>query len=212
MKHSICKRTERGNAIVEFALVAPYWVVVLFGTIAVGMNLTRTTQVVQVSRDLAHMYAKGADFSSPSIMNLLTGAGSPPSTSLVQGMDLSSTGNTVIILSQVRHVYSTDFDCASSACGNAGSDVFVNRIVIGNASLTASSLGDPNSADLDAHGNTKNPTTNAADRTNQTALFAPSYTWPGNGAVAYVAEIYVSSPELSFLGYSGAGNYSRAIF
>src|SRR5437868_15425185 len=119
MKHSICKRTERGNAILEFALVAPYWILVLFGTIAVGMNLTRTIEVVQISRDVDHMYAKGADFSSPSITNLLTGGGSPASTSLVRGMDLSSTGNAVIILSQVRHVYSTDFDCASVTCGNA---------------------------------------------------------------------------------------------
>jgi len=212
MRLTICKKAERGNTIIEFATVAPFWIAVLFGTIAIGTNLTRTIQVVQISRDLAHMYAKGADFSSPSITNLLTGGGSPPSTSLVQGMDLSSTGNAVIILSQVRHVYSTDADCASGSCANSGSDVFVNRVIIGNSSLKTSYLGNPASADLDSRGNTKNPTTVPADKTNQNALFAPSYSMPGSGAVAFVTEVYMSSPDLSFLGYGGAGNYARAIF
>jgi hypothetical protein len=206
------KKSERGNSLIEFGLVAPFWIAVFFGTIAVGVNLTRSIQVVQISRDLGHMYAKGADFSSPSITNLLTGGGSPPSTSLVQGMDLSSSGNAVIILSQVRHVYSTDSDCTSGTCANAGSDVFMNRITIGNTSLRSSFLGDPGSSDLDAQGNAKNPTTLTTDKTNQNALFASTYTKPGGGAVAFVVEIYMSSSEMSFLGYGGSGNYSRAVF
>lgn len=197
---------------IEFALVAPFWIALLFGTIAAGTNLTRTIQVVQIGRDLGHMYARGTDFSSPSSLNLLTGAGTPPSASLVHGMDLSSTGNAVIILSQVRRVYSTDADCPSSSCGNAGSDVFANRIVIGNASLKTSILGNPISSDLDSVGDTKNPTTLATDKTTQTVLFPSTYVWPGSGSVAYVVEVYMSSPELSFLGYGGAGNYTRAVF
>jgi Flp pilus assembly protein TadG len=210
MKPSIRKNGERGNTMIEFAVVMPFWIAVLFGTIAMGTNLTRSIQTVQTSRDLANMYARGTDFSSPGFQNLITGDGGL-SASLVQGMDLSATGNAVIYLSQVRHVYTTDNDCP--ACANAGSDVFVNQVVFGNTSLFSSYLGpSPPAGDLDSKDNTKNPTTLPADRTNQNALFPSSYVMPGNGTVAFVVEVFVASQDVTFLGFSGAGNYSRAIF
>jgi Flp pilus assembly protein TadG len=212
MKPLIRKNGERGNTMIEFAVVMPFWIAVLFGTIALGTNLTRSIQTVQTSRDLANMYARGTDFSSSSagFQNLITGDGGA-SASLVQGMDLSNTGNAVIYLSQVRHVYSTDNDCAS--CANAGSDVFVNQVVFGNTSLFSSFLGtSPPSSDLDAHDNTKNPTTLAGDKTNQNALFPSTYVMPGNGTVAFVVEVFVASQDVTFLGFTGAGNYSRAVF
>ena len=208
------KRGESGNSMVEFAIVAPFWIAVLFGTVAMGTNLTRTIQVVQTSRDLANMYAQGTDFSSQSSRNLMLGDGGN-SASLVQGMDLSSGGNAVIYLSQVRHIYqgtSGDADCTPS-CTNGNHDVFENYITFGNTSLYSSYLGAaPPSSQLDAHDNVKNPTTNTSDKTNQNRLFATSFSPPGNGAVAYVVEVFMSSPDISFLGFSGAGNYSRAVF
>ena len=212
MKPLVRKNGERGNTMIEFAVVMPFWIAVLFGTIALGTNLTRSIQTVQTSRDLANMYARGTDFSSAGFQNLITGDGGL-SASLVQGMDLSGTGNAVIYLSQVRHVYSTDNDCAGGTCGNAGSDVFVNQVVFGNTALFASYLGpSPPSSDLDVHDNTKNPTTLAGDRTNQHALFASTYPMPGNGTVAFVVEVFVASQDVTFLGFTGAGNYSRAVF
>src|SRR5580704_17805137 len=108
------KKSERGNSMVEFAIVAPFWIAVLFGTVAVGTNLTRTIQVVQASRDLGDMYAKGADFTATSSQYLITGDGGS-SASLVQGMAISvpsvASDNAVVIFSQVRHIYSTDTDC-----------------------------------------------------------------------------------------------------
>jgi hypothetical protein len=212
MKLSICRKSERGNTMVEFALVMPFWVALLFGTIAMGVNLTRSIQVVQTSRDLGSMYARGTDFSALGFENLVTGGGTPPSASLVQGMDLSATStNAVIYLSKVRNVLSTDADCIGGTCGNANKYVFVNRIVFGNPALFTSILGNmTDTSDLDSQKNAKNPTTYAGDRTNQAALFSSAM--PGNGAVAYVVEVYMSSPEIAFLGFSGAGNYSRAVF
>src|SRR5438128_995124 len=106
MKLSSSKNSERGNTMIEFAAVMPFWIAVLFGTVALGTNLTRTIQVVQVSRDLASMYANGTDFTASGFHNLITGANG--SVSLVQGMDLinpvTSGGNAVIYLSQVRHI------------------------------------------------------------------------------------------------------------
>jgi len=215
MRHPIYKRGESGNTMVEFALVAPFWIAMLFGTVAMGTNLTRTIQVVQTSRDLADMYAKGTDFSAAGMQNLMTGDGGS-SASLIQGMTLTypagATGNAVIYFSQVRHVLSTDSDCTPS-CANSSRYVYVNYIPYGNTTLFSSFVGSgPQTSDLDTQGNVKNPLTNTSDKTNQALLFASSYTMPGNAAVAYVVEIYMSSPDLSFLGFGGSGNYSRAVF
>src|ERR1700730_13056469 len=169
MKPSIRKNGERGNTMVEFAVVMPFWFTVLFGTIAMGTNLTRTIQVIQVSRDLGSMYAKGTDFSATGFRNLIT-AGSG-SVSLVQGMDLVNTvangGNAVIYLSQVRHITLGDADCKVS-CNNSGKDVFLNQVVFGQKSLYPSYLGaGPLASDLDSHDNTFNPTSQTGDQTNQ---------------------------------------------
>jgi hypothetical protein len=212
MKLSNRKNGERGNTMIEFAVVMPFWITVLFGTIALGTNLTRTVQVVQISRDLADMYARGTDFSAAGFHNLITGQGG--SVSLVQGMDLvdpvSGGGNAVIYLSQVRHITVGDADCKVT-CNNVGKDVFLNQVVFGQTSLYTSFLGTgPLASDLDSHDNTKNPTSQTGDQTNQNQLFAT--TIPGLGATAYVVEVYVSSVDVSFLGYGGAGNYARSVF
>src|SRR5260370_29884443 len=70
MKPSIRNNGEGGNTMMEFAVVMPFWVVLLFGTIALGINLTRSIQVVQTSRDLANMCARGTDFTSAGFQNL----------------------------------------------------------------------------------------------------------------------------------------------
>jgi Flp pilus assembly protein TadG len=215
MRHPNYKRGESGNTMVEFALVAPFWIAMLFGTVAMGTNLTRTIQVVQTSRDLADMYAKGTDFSAAGMQNLMTGDGGS-SASLVQGISLTypagTTGNAVIYFSQVRHVLSADNDCAST-CANANSYVYVNYLPYGNTTLFSSYVGNgPDSTNLDSQGNTKNPLTDTSDKTNQALLFANTYTMPGNASVAYVVEVFMSSPDLSFLGFGGSGNYSRAVF
>ncbi len=212
MKLAIRKHSESGNTMVEFAIVAPFWITVFFGTVALGTNLTRTIQVLQTSRDLGHMYAEGTDFSSASSQNLVTGDGGA-SASMVQGMNLSGTGNALLIFSQVRHIYTTDGDCTGGTCANANKEVFINRIVIGNSGLKTSVLGSPDSGDLNAQGNTKNPTTDTADQTTQFNLFTgTSFVLASGGSIAYVVEVYMSSPDLSFLGYGSAGNYARAVF
>jgi Flp pilus assembly protein TadG len=215
------KKSERGNSMVEFAIVMPFWIALLFGMLAVGTNLTRTIQVIQTSRDLGNMYAQGTDFSASGFQNLITGGGSPPSASLVQGMNLNSaSGNAVIIFSKVRHVYAADIDCANT-CANKNTDVFINRIIIGNSAMFTSALGNPKAADLNSAGNTLNPLTEPLDKTNGLLLFKAPYTIP-SGKLAFVVEVYQASPDVSFLNFNlgsglnlqfgNAGNYSRQVF
>jgi hypothetical protein len=226
IQHPLIRRNgESGSSLIEFALVLWFWCMLFIGTVALGLNLTRTLQVIQTARDLGHMYAKGADFSSAGYTNLLTGGGTPPSASLVSGMTLTAGGNAVVIFSQVRHIYTGDGDCTPS-CTNGGFDVFLNQIIIGNTSLRSSVLGNPDPADLvvsPANGNTINPTTHLADRTSQFQLIPPTGTYTGMGsqAAAYVVEIYMAQPAVPFtgpfaglpaVGATNTGNYTRVVF
>jgi hypothetical protein len=204
-------RGERGNSMVEFAIVIWLWSLLLLGTVAIGLTLTSILQVVQTSRDLAHMYAAGVDFTSLADTNLLTGGGG--SASLVQGMVLTGGGqNAMVVFSQVRHVYSADSDC--NACPNADKDVFLNQVVFGNTGLYPSVLGSPDSADLNSKGNTKNYLTHTADVTSQFQLFSSLM---ASKDVAYVVEVYMAGSSVPFAGLAGmglttTGNYSRAVF
>lgn len=196
---------------VEFAIVAPFWIAMLFGTVGMGTNLTRTIQVVQTSRDLGDMYAKGTDFSATGSRNLITGDGGS-SAALVQGMTLTGSSiNAVIYFSQVRNVLTTDSDC--NGCANGGNYVYINYLKMGDSSLFSSYVGNgPLASDTNSSGYTKNPTTQSGDKTNQNLLFDSSYTMPGNGSIAYVVEVFMTSSDLTFLGFGGSGNYSRAVF
>ena len=91
------RRTESGQEMVEFALVAVLLVPMLIGAFVVGMNLIRSIQCNQVCRDLDNMYIHGGDFSTYPLqqeaqrlaqgLNLQIGAG-------FAGNQQSNAGNT----------------------------------------------------------------------------------------------------------------------
>src|SRR5580658_11043920 len=58
------RRTQSGQEIFEFALVAVLLVPMFLGAFVVGMNLIRSIQCNQVCRDLDDMYIHGGDFST----------------------------------------------------------------------------------------------------------------------------------------------------
>jgi hypothetical protein len=139
-------RSARGNAMLEMALIVAVSVPALLGVSGLGMRLGRTLDATQVTRDVAHMYALGTDFS-------LAGTQAIART-LSQEFSLTSTGTGVLILSRVVKVYQADCDAAGvSGCPNRNLPVFTQRIVIGNAGMRASAFGTPPAADLDAQGN-----------------------------------------------------------
>ena len=82
-------------------------------------------------------------------------------------------------------------------------------------------LGNPDATSLNAKGYTGNPTSDTLDQTSQFNLFpvTPTFTLAST-EVAYVVEVYMTSPDLAFLAMNGlgyslggaTGNYSRAVF
>jgi Flp pilus assembly protein TadG len=199
----------------EFGVVAPCLVILLFGTVALGLMLGRTIQVNSVCRDLAHMYVDGVDFTRAQSQNIAVQLG--------QGTGMTANGgNGVVVFSRVMTVYQSDCDAAgfSASCNNLGQCVFTQRVVVGNSALRASSFGTPSATILDAAGNISNSVylqnTDSSTRTSglDTLLIAAGQpTLIPQGNFVWVTEVFYQAPDLSFLGSSTAGgSYARFIF
>lgn len=193
----------------EFALVAIAAIPMLFGTVAMGVTLGRGVQSIQVTRDVGHMYGLGVDFTAAGAQAVVN--------KLAEDFDLTpATGNAVLIFSQIMTVYQADCNAAGlgASCGNVGSQVFVQRVVLGNTSLRSSSFGTPPSNYIGAKGNIA-----PVNYFQQTSLRANGFgavLTQNQGDVAYVVEGFFMQPDLAFLapGFAQAnqGTYVRVIF
>src|ERR1700729_83672 len=96
------KRNEKGNAYIEFVLVASFFYVpLILCLITLGIAVVRNFQVNQLTRDVGHMMAKGVDFSTASnqslvVNSLANGLSLPANNGNVTGV---TSGNGVIVLS-----------------------------------------------------------------------------------------------------------------
>src|SRR6185312_333270 len=109
---------------VELALMLTLAVPMLLGVVGVGLRLGRTLSATQVTRDVAHMYALGADFSLPGAKNIAA--------ALSRDFRLPTGGNAVLILSRIVKVYQADCQANSlSNCPTQNMTVFTQRLVIG---------------------------------------------------------------------------------
>src|SRR3954464_10722577 len=94
-----------GVAVVEFALVAPLLVAMFLGVVGIGVSLGRAIQSIQITRDLAHMYASGVDFTKPGNQALAV--------FLANGTGMTATGgNGVVIFTRITTVYQVDCTAA----------------------------------------------------------------------------------------------------
>ncbi|HEY1243140.1 MAG TPA: hypothetical protein VGF16_21400 [Bryobacteraceae bacterium] len=199
------RRPARGSAMIELALIFTLAVPLLLGISGIGVRLGRTLDATQVTRDVAHMYALGTDFS-------LAGTQAIART-LSRDFNLSATGNGVMILSRVIKVFQADCDAAGvPSCPNLNQTVFANRIVLGKSSLRASNFGTPPGGYLDAQGNIT-----SANYCRQSTLVANGFDAVlslSQGQSAYLVEGYFSMPELNlaYFGSSAGGYYVRLVF
>lgn len=199
------RRSARGNSILEMALIVSVSVPILLGVTGVGVRLGRTLDATQLTRDVAHMYALGADFS-------LAGTQAIART-LSRDFSLTPTGNGVVILSRVIKVFQADCDAAGvPSCPNKDEPVFAQRIVIGNSTLRVSAFGTPPSGYIDTKGNIS-----SANYCRQPTLVANGFDAVfslAQNQSAYVVEGYFSMPEvnLAYFGSPGGGFYVRMLF
>jgi hypothetical protein len=191
-----------GSAVVEFVLVAAFFLVPLvLGLLSLGFTLTRSLQVAQLTRDVGRMAVRGVDFSAQANQDLITGSASKPDLpALARGLGMAgnggnatggTSGNGVLVMSTLTMMSNT------CSCSNAGHIVLSRRIVVGNRTLFTSSFGAPSSGILDtstgAVSNYANDTTARADNFSSVLNLA-------SGELAYLVEARFNFPELAIAG------------
>jgi len=194
---------------VEFVLcMSLVWVPLFFGTLVLGFNLVRAMEVTQVCRDAGHMYAYGTDFSQPAYQNLLV--------NLAPTLHMTTSGgNGVVVLSTI--IYADKAACNGAGltnnCPNLGKAVITRRIVIGNSSLHDSAFGSlRNSGLMDSSGNIS-PTNYLSDSRAVAQNFLSIIPLQSSVQFAYLAEMWVTSPDYNWWSFIGNGGSSaRAIF
>lgn len=232
------RKTQSGQEIFEFALVAILLMPMFLGSFIVGMNLIRSIQCNQVCRDLDDMYIHGGDFSTYPLqqeaqrlaqgLNLQIGAS-------FAGNEQSNTGNSgngLVTVTQIMWIGgSTSASCTSVApatCTNQNSFVFTQQIQFGNGNLANAqtvSVGQCPSAIMNSSGVVQNYITDAraalsgSAQTNMQALWQSSSEVSGGTAtpltdqqVVYIVETYFQSPDLSVGALAGNGVYARYFF
>ncbi|MEO8050440.1 MAG: hypothetical protein ABI833_08515 [Acidobacteriota bacterium] len=227
---------ERGNEIVEFALVISFFAPILLGTFVVGMNIIKSIAVNHMVRDMASMYIHGADFSQSGYQQLALRLGAgvnlkapvfPNGANSVQS-NTGSAGDGLIWITKVMYVGATsDPNCVSVSGGNCANHdkfVYLQRIVFGNGTLTSqrqSTLGDASQATIGSSGLVQNYLTDTGAQLSGAAQTQMLNLWQTNlngqapltdGDVIYVAEGYFQSPSLSISSVSGQGVYARYFF
>ena len=200
--HSSARRRRRqsGTEFIEFALSSLLLFPLMMGVVIIGLNLGRSIQVAQVCRDAGSMYVRGIDFSQS--------ANKDEVVRLANGMGMTETGGTgVIILSKVQYISASA--CTGIPNCNSNKYVVVQRLTIGNTSVTSSRLGPAGSVTTDSSGNVNNymtdPNAVSSNFTNIMTLAANEY--------AFIAETSFLSMDLSAIGGSAStGVYARSVY
>jgi len=221
------KIDERGQALLEFVFGMAFLIPLMLGVWVFGSRLVESQALTQITRDVGHMYSRGVDFTCPQCTVTQTGPDGNAQT-LASGFNLTPTGTSVLILSQIQ--IETQAMCTAAvgtgACGNKNKAVFAEQIAIGNLNDGSSYFGTPTSGGTltsatalpSALGYYTDPTpaamansTWAAVNTSFTSVLDLSTI--GSGTVAYMVEMINKTPTLSVPGMTGTPLiYSRSIF
>ncbi len=201
------RRKQRGNTILEFTLVFVFLLPLLLGTVNVGMNLSRSIQVTQLSRDAGHMYARFVDFSQAGNQNIIV--------RLAEGLGMSRTGgNGRVTLTRITKVGERECNVGGLEtwqCPNYQHTVITQQIIVGNHELRDSNFGDAPGDLMNSEGEIE-PDDYLTDMRVRADSFDSVLVLQG-GEIAYLSEAYVISPDLDFPGfYDDTQTYARTIF
>ncbi|MFN7924753.1 MAG: TadE family protein [Bryobacteraceae bacterium] len=212
-------RRRKGNTILEFALVMLFLFPLFIGTVNLGMNLTKTTQASQITRDAGHMYVRQVDFSLDASKNIVV--------RLAQGLGMTlSGGKGVILLSKIMYIGTSECAAANLApasCPNYHKAVVIQRHTIGNTTMRTSDFATPASSIIltgpDAVTGLKKGDIKPADYLTNATVQSPKLLTllPGmlEGETAYVSEGYFDTPSFTLnQSYTATskGTYTRSIY
>jgi len=231
-----------GQEIIEFGMVAIFFVPLILGTFVTGMGLIKSLQANLVVRDLGNIYIHGGDFSSYSMqqlaqrlatgLNLQMPAFGTGNTN--QQSNLGTSGDGMVWVTQIMYIGSnTDPNCvatiaAGHACTNQNSFVYTQQIKFGNSTVASAhpnTLGDAgaNGVTFGSGGagivqnyvydsTAKLP---GSAQTTMASLFAVSTNGQAplvDGQVVYAVEGYFQTPSLTLGSFTSNGVFARSFF
>jgi hypothetical protein len=199
------KRRERGNNILEFALVAMPTVLLMLGVVVLGVDLARSVEVAQVARDGGAMFVRGLDFSQTGNQQVLVRISGP--------LNLQTTGGDgIATMSKITFI--PDASCGAPTDASypnciVGKNVLMLRVIFGNTALPGTHYATAGSVTLDSQGNVANYATDAnAVVSNFTGSLQLKPL-----EVSYVTEVYFQTPDVNMQGFlNNTGIYSQAFF
>jgi hypothetical protein len=231
-----------GQEMMEFGLVAIFFVPLILGTFVTGMGLIKSLQANLVIRDLGNIYIHGGDFSSYPMQQLAQRLGvglnlqMPTFGSGVtnQQTNTGTSGDGMIWVTQIMYVgANTDPICvatiaAGHSCTNQNSFVYTQQVLFGNSTVATAhpnTLGDAaaNGVTFGAGGagivqnyawdsTAKLP---GSSQTTMANLFKVSTNGQAplvDGQVVYAVEGYFQTPSLTLGAFSTNGVYARSFF
>lgn len=197
----------RGVSILEFALVVIPMTFMILGVVVIGVDLGRDVQVSQICRDADAMYMRGVPLYTSSAQSYLAQLGA--------NMNLqTSGGDGLVTLSKIQFI--PDPSCGAPTDSTypnciVGINRLVQRIVIGNTSITGGSTRFP-TAGLVSYDSLDQVNNYLTDNNAIVSNFASSLQLKPL-EVSYVAEVYFQTPTVSFgTIQTSPGIYSQAFF
>ncbi len=229
---------ERGNTIIEYALVMTFLLPMFAGAFTIGMALAKAIQVSNVAEDAVVLMVRsntdpesGLDLSQTQNQRIIVSAAAGLGMNSDAQQDPSSTGTGVVILSKVVMVGPNEcslgvippphgvpnstppnYGWTSSNCANLGKYVFEYRVVIGNGTRWSSAIGTPPAGDVASNGTitANNIATNTSlQATNFNSVTGMTLT---PSVYALVSEMYADISYLNFFSVlSNPVLYARSI-
>jgi len=213
-------RKRRGVAMMELALVTGGILMpCLLGVIYIGSEFNRQLQVIQVTRDVGHMWSRKVDFTDAKIIALVP--------KLAQGLNFQTgSGDGLIVLSKIEYLSTNE---CPTGCINLNRWVLLQRLNLGNPSLpdaVSHYLPSPPSQYLNADGTVTTP-----DEKNQPGLALSGFNsitmtaagvnpatnsiiWAGypSGTPIYLVESYFKAAPTPGYYWSGVNTRIEALF
>jgi len=232
---------ERGQEIIEFAMVAIFFMPIILGTFVTGMGLIKSLQANLVVRDLANIYIHGGDFSTYSMQQLAQRLGiglNLQMPAFASGISLqtntATSGDGMIWVTQVMYIGAiTDPICtatiaAGHTCANQNSFVYTQQILFGSSTVASAhpnALGNAatNGVTFGAGGagivinypwdsTAKLP---SAAQAMMASLFSASANGQAqlvDGQVVYAVEGFFQTPSFTLGNATSQGVYARSFF
>ena len=199
------RQRERGNNILEFALVAIPTVLLMLGVVVLGIDLARSVEVAQVARDGGAMFVRGLDFSQTGNQQVMVRISGPLNMQTTGGDGLASMSK-ITFIPDASCGQPTD---ASYPNCTVGKNVLMLRIIFGNTSLPGSHYVTAGNVSLDSQGNVANYATDpnaVISNFTSTLQLKPL-------EISYVTEVYFQTPDVNMQSFlNNTGVYSQAFF